>query len=309
MVDPIDRNRSEGVLRFLLDDAAGRRPLGRIPSIKTDLASLPEGQMVWFGHSGFFLHLGGLRIAVDPGLNACFPLNGFFTPFAGADIYRARDIPPLDLLILTHDHYDHVDMTPLLELKSRTARVICPLGVGAHLEYWGWDPGIITETDWGESVSLGRKKTVLCLPSQHFSGRSFERNQTLWAGYILLMDGYTLYLSGDGGYGRHFRQIASEHPHIDLAIVEDGQYNLDWAGIHLMPAAWRAAVSELRPHCVLPSHNSKFELSRHLWTEPLEAAVAGAFDVNVPLTTPMIGQPIFLDNPQKGSQPWWRCVI
>ena len=169
VIDPIDRERSSGMLRFLTEDKTGRRPLERIPSIKTDLSTLADGQMVWFGHSGFYLKLAGLSIAVDPALHACFPLGGFFKPFAGADLYQPRDIPALDLLILTHDHYDHLDMLTMRDLKNRTAHVVCPLGVGAHLEYWGWEAERIMEMDWGEKIAISAKSPpifdALTLPS------------------------------------------------------------------------------------------------------------------------------------------------
>lgn len=306
VIDPIDRNRSAGLLKFLLEDTADRRPIKRLPSIKTNLNDLADGQMVWFGHSGFFIKLPGLRIAVDPALHSCFPLKSFFKPFPGSDIYQPQDIPALDILLLTHDHYDHLDMDTMLDLKNRTARVICPLGVGAHLEYWGWDPSIITELDWGETTQLGRQARITCVPSQHFSGRTFKRNLTLWAGFILQFENFRLYLSGDGGYGRHFRQITCDFGRIDLAIVENGQYNPDWAGIHLLPPAWKAAVSELRPRCVMPCHNAKFELSRHAWFAPLEAALHITKELNIPLATPLIGQPLFLESPTKDSQAWWQ---
>lgn len=308
VIDPIDRNRTSGMLKFLTEDRTGRRPLDRIPAVKTNLAGLPEGHLVWFGHSGFFLKLAELSIAVDPALHACSPLPGFFKPFAGADLCQPADIPALDLLLLTHDHYDHLDMLTLLDLKNRTSRVICPLGVGAHLEHWGWDASIITEMDWGESEPLGRAGRITCVPGQHFSGRTLERNLTLWAGFVLELAGLCLYLSGDGGYGHHFRQVAADFKRIDLAIVEDGQYNTAWAGIHLMPPAWKAAVHELQPRAVMPCHNAKFDLSRHTWKEPLEAALANARELGVPLVMPLIGEPVALDNPACGRAPWWRSI-
>lgn len=147
VIDPIDRERSSGMLRFLTEDKTGRRPLERIPSIKTDLSTLADGQMVWFGHSGFYLKLAGLSIAVDPALHACFPLGGFFKPFAGADLYQPRDIPALNLLILTHDHYDHLDMLTMRDLKNRTAHVVC---------HSAWEP--ISNTGDGKP-SASRKWT------------------------------------------------------------------------------------------------------------------------------------------------------
>lgn len=307
--EPVKDKRSGVLLKFLVDSSPERHPASRLPSVKTDLAGLSEGRMVWLGHSGFFLHAAGMRIAVDPALSSSSPFPFLFKPFAGADIYKPRDIPALDLLVLTHDHYDHLDAATMLLLKDRTQRVICPLGVGAHLESWGWDPSIITETDWGERVRLSRRKAVHCIPSQHFSGRTLERNLTLWAGYMLELEGFNLYVSGDGGDGRHFRQVACDWNRIDLALMEDGQYDPQWAGIHLMPSAWRASVDELQPKCVMPCHNSKFELARHRWTDPLETALASARELHVPICTPLIGAPIDLTDPTRANEAWWRTVV
>lgn len=178
--------------------------------------------------------------------------------------------------------------------------------MGAHLEYWGWEAERIMEMDWGEKIALPHKGMLTCVPSQHFSGRTLERNTTLWAGFVMDLDGVTLYLSGDGGYGRHFRQIATDFRRIDFAIVEDGQYNTDWAGIHLMPPAWKAAVSELRPRFVMPCHNAKYDLSRHTWKAPLEAALVNAQTLGIALSTPLIGQIVALDNPARDTGPWWQ---
>ncbi len=309
VVDRIDTDRTLSMLGFLFEDQSAQRPPRPIPSVKTNPASIADGNLVWFGHSGFFLKMAGLSIAVDPALHACFPLGGFFKPFPGADIYTPQDIPALDVLIFTHDHYDHLDMITVREVLPRTARVICPLGVGAHLEHWGCEAEKIIELDWGETTSLGKSVRLTCTPAQHFSGRTFKRNLTLWSGFVLEADGYTLYISGDGGPGAHFAQIASAFPKIDLAIVEDGQYNPDWAGIHLLPADWKRTVATLAPRFVMPCHNSKYDLSRHTWTDPLEQALAASRELNVALATPRIGNCVSLDNPAVAANLWWREIV
>lgn len=310
VVDPIDKgNRAGKMLGFLFEDQTGQKPTSPIPSIKTDLSTLPDGSMVWFGHSGFFFKMDGLSIAVDPSLHACFPVGNFFAPFPGADIYQPRDIPHLDVLILTHDHYDHLDMITVKDIESRTDRVICPLGVGAHLEYWGWPEEKITELDWTESTAVGAHGKLTCLPSQHFSGRTFTRNQTLWCAYMLELAGSTIYLSGDGGYGRHFAQIGQMWPHIDLAIVEDGQYNVDWAGIHLLPEYWKKAVFDLGVKEVMGCHNSKYDLSRHSWIDPLMNAQMNARALGVNLVSPKIGQAVRLDRLADAHAPWWPTTV
>ena len=133
VVDPIDRDGRTGkMLAFLFEDQSAQRPQRPIPSLKTPLGDLPDGSFAWFGHSGFFLRLAGLSIAVDPALHACFPIGGFFKPFPGSDIHQPQDIPALDVLLLTHDHYDHLDMMTVKSIRDRVSRVICP---------WNWDVG------------------------------------------------------------------------------------------------------------------------------------------------------------------------
>ncbi len=308
--DPIDQgNRAGKMLGFLFEDQTGQKPSSPILSIKTDLSKLPDGSMVWFGHSGFFFKLDGLSIAVDPSLHACFPIGNFFAPFPGSDIYQPRDIPHLDVLIITHDHYDHLDMITVRDIESRTDRVICPLGVGAHFEYWGWPAEKITELDWTEHTSVGPRGKITSLPAQHFSGRTFTRNQTLWTSYMLELAGQTIYLSGDGGYGKHFAQIGDMWPHIDFGIVEDGQYNNDWAGIHLLPQYWKKAVYELGLKQVMGCHNSKYDLSRHRWIDPLLAAQTNAKELGVTLVSPKIGQAVRLDRLSDYASPWWPATI
>ena len=304
--DPIDReNRAGKMLQFLLENSSKQRPDLPVPSIKTDLSTLADGQMVWLGHSGFVLRTDSLTIVVDPALHACSPIGNFFAPFPGSDIYRPQDIPRVDVLVITHDHYDHLDMLTVREIEPRTERVVCPLGVGAHLEHWGWPAEKITELDWTEHTGLGGCGRITCLPSQHFSGRTFKRNQTLWCGFMLEVDGFHLYLSGDGGYGQHFAQIASMWPRIDLAIVENGQYNVDWAGIHLLPQDWKRAVAQLRCPAVMGCHNSKFDLSRHTWIDPMVTSARSAAELHVMHVTPKIGERVLLDRLSDFTLPWW----
>lgn len=309
VVDPIDRDgRTTKMLQFLFEDQSRQRPSAPIPSVKTPLSSIDEGSFVWLGHSGFYLRLGGLSIAVDPALHACFPIGGFFKPFPGSDIHQPEDIPLLDVLLITHDHYDHLDMLTVKAIRDRVGRVICPLGVGAHLEAWGYAPEVITELDWSEKTTIGNHGVLTCLPSQHFSGRTMKRNTTLWAAFMLELDGATIFLSGDGGYGRHFAQIGEMWPHIDFAVLEDGQYNTDWAGIHLLPKYWRKAAFDLGLTAVLASHNSKFDLSRHVWTDPMETAAASAEVLKMTLVSPRIGEPVRLDRLKDFQNRWWRSV-
>lgn len=276
-----------------------------IPHEKTDLRTLKDGEMVWLGHSGFVLRTAGLTMAVDPALNAACPVPGFFMPFKGADVYQSDDLPVIDILLITHDHYDHLDYPVIRDIRSRVKHVVCPLGVGAHFEAWGYDPRRITETVWWEDVRPAPGVRFTCVPGQHFSGRTLKMNTTLWAGYVLEIKGFTLYLSGDSGWGSHFAAVKNAFGSPDLAIMEDGQYNENWSNIHMMPTAWRRAVTDLSPRVVMPCHNSKYALSRHAWNDPLICARASANAVGTPLLTPLIGARISLADPMAAAKIWW----
>lgn len=301
----VAESRWKKITKAFAEKPEGVKPSAPVAHQKTDLSSVRNGEMLWLGHSAFYLRAEGLSIAVDPALAAACPIPGFFEPFKGADVYRAEDIPPLDVLLITHDHYDHLDYPTIAAIRSRVKRVVCPLGVGAHFEAWGYDPERITETVWYESVRLAPNLELTCLPSQHFSGRTMTMNTTLWAGFIFDIAGYKLYLSGDGGYGPHFKAVRDMFGRIDFAVLEDGQYNKEWSDIHLMPADWKLALTDIAPAVVMPCHNAKYALSRHVWTDPLTAALDNARSVRIPVTTPLIGSRIALADPAAAGKIWW----
>lgn len=304
---PAGRSQFAVMRDFLLNRNPERYPSKALPHQKANLAQLAPDSLVWLGHSSFYVNFQGLRILIDPALHQAFPLPGFFKPFAGADTYQPSDLPAADVLLITHDHYDHLDYATVQAIKNRVARVVCPLGVGVHFAAWGWEEGRITELDWMESVKLPGL-TITAVPGQHFSGRSFgNRNQTLWAGFVLEGNGYRLYHSGDSSNGPHFAQITRECGPFDLALLEDGQYNTDWPGVHMLPSAWREAVRTLAPQTVMPIHNSKFSLAPHTWHDPLDQALQTAMALDFSLATPMIGQPLALDPASRQTLSlWWR---
>lgn len=302
------KSRTEIMLSFLTESNPGRFPAGPVPHAASRLADLPDDHFAWLGHSGFFIRMGGRRLLIDPAMHQAFPFPGFYKPFPGADALQTGDLPPADVLLITHDHYDHLDSATAVALRSRVARVVCPLGVGAHFELWGWAPERITELDWFESTRDG-SLTITALPAQHFSGRTFQGNQTLWAGFMLEAGGFRLYHSGDTSFGRHFAMIREAFPTIDLALLEDGQYDEDWPGVHLLPPSWRRAAQTLAPRAVMPIHNSKFCISHHPWKDPLENAVRTADELGLALATPIIGEPVALDPALRPVfHHWWERV-
>lgn len=275
---------------FLKPD--GLNPDVPVPAIKSDLKNLADDSnvMVWFGHSSYLLQLSGKRILVDPVFCMASPVSFVNKPFKGTDIYKPEDMPDIDYLVISHDHWDHLDYQTVIRLKDRIRKVICPLGVGEHFEYWGFDKRNIIELDWYESALPDENFTVRCLPARHFSGRGLTSNKTLWASFLLETPSYKVYMGGDSGYDTHFEEIGNRYPDIDLAILENGQYNEGWRNIHIMPRYLGQAAKDLKARKVVTVHHSKYALASHRWDEPLKNEIEMAKENSLELIVPVIGQ-------------------
>lgn len=302
-----DKGRARTMLDFLFEKRERNRPESALPAIKTDLKGLNRDTnlFIWFGHSSCFIQSGGKRILVDPVFEDASPVSFFNKPFKGTDIYKADDMPDVDYLIITHDHWDHLDYKTVTRLKDRVGKVICPLGVGEHFELWKFPKEQIVEMDWYEQFTPANNFIIHCLPSRHFSGRTFRSNQTLWASFMLETPAQTIYISGDGGYDRRFSETAQRFPGIDIAIMENGQYNKDWSSIHLMPEDLIKAIRDLQPQKVLTVHNSKYALAKHAWDEPLNKIANAAGQESFNLVTPIIGEVVYLNDTLKPINRWW----
>lgn len=286
-------------------------PTDNIPTIKTDLQQLPadENALVWFGHSSYFMQLDGKRFLVDPVLSgSASPLPFGVKAFQGTDIYSYDDIPKIDYLLISHDHFDHLDYKTIMALKPKIKHIICGLGVGEHFEYWGFDPKNIIEKDWNESVVIQDNFTIHTTPARHFSGRKLSRNNTLWMSFVLDAPSMKIFVGGDSGYDTHFAAIGKQFGPFDLAILENGQYNEAWRGIHTMPEDFMKVVKDLQAQKVFPVHSSKFVLARHPWDEPLIKISELCQTTQTPLITPMIGEKVRLNDNTQIFSAWWKGV-
>ena len=311
------------ILEYAFKDRDKRTPQTPVPAVKIDLRALPRDRdlIVWFGHSSYLLQLSGRRILVDPVFYDASPVSFSNPPYPGTDIYKPQDMPDIDVLVISHDHWDHLDYRTVTELKDRVGKVVVPLGVGEHFEFWGYPPNKIVELDWyedGEAAGM----TFHCLPARHFSGRGLKRNQTLWASFLVEapalpqtegtqtggLESETppsghprkitnrVYIGGDSGYGPHFQHIGEifAADGVDLAILENGQYNEAWGEIHTLPQYLDLEVKELGARHFITVHHSKFCLSLHPWDEPLVNERKAAEKSGVPLTVLVIGRPAAL---------------
>lgn len=296
---------------FLFKKVKRKIPTDLIPSVKTNLQELASNQdvLVWFGHSSYFIQLEGKRFLIDPVFSGnASPVYGTTKAFKGTDIYTADDFPSIDYLLITHDHYDHLDYATILQLKPKIKTVICALGVGSHFEFWGFPTSNIIEKDWHEKIELDSNLTLYTTPSRHFSGRGIKRCNTLWTSFVLETKNFKMYLGGDSGYDTHFADIGTKFGPFDLALIDNGQYNPAWKYIHNLPEDVIKAMKDLKAKRVFPVHSSKFALSLHPWDEPLKK-VTELNDLSenpIPLVTPRIGELVELKNENQQFQQWWK---
>lgn len=282
------------------------KPSEPIPHVKTDLQNIdnPAPTVVWFGHSSYLINIHGKNILVDPTFSGnASPFSFMVKAFEGSNTYTVQDMPAIDLLLLTHDHYDHLDYKTFVELLPKVKKIFCSLGVGAHLEYWDTPGNMITEFDWWDTHDLDNIQFTAA-PARHFSGRGTKRGQSVWSSFILKTLQYNLYLGGDSGYETHFKAIGNKYGPFDIAILECGQYNTMWPYIHMMPEEVAQAAIDLQAKILLPVHWGKFALSLHDWDEPIQRLTKRTRELGVKITTPMIGEPVIL-NTLYPDKHWW----
>jgi L-ascorbate metabolism protein UlaG (beta-lactamase superfamily) len=295
---------------FFFNKSKRSRPKQPLPSQKTNLHDLSpeENVLVWFGHSSYFVQADGKKFLVDPVFSgSASPVSFTTKAYAGSDAYSADDIPEVDCLIITHDHWDHLDYDTVVKLKPKVKRVVTSLGTAQHLEHWGYDMATVSEHDWNESVSLGNDFTIYTTPARHFAGRTFTRNKSLWMSFVLQTPTLKIFLGGDSGYDFFFKEIGAKYGPFDLALLECGQYNEYWQYIHMMPEQTVQAAKDLGAKKLLPVHWAKFSLGLHDWDEPIKRVSAAAEKEEIPLLTPMIGQKVTLNNEQR-FEKWWELL-
>lgn len=293
---------------FLKKKAADIKPSQLIPSVKTNLHSLPDHTptIVWFGHSSYLIKYQGKNILVDPVFSGhASPISLFVKAFDGADVYGVEDMPFIDMLIITHDHYDHLDYDTVLGLKEKIGHIYTTLGVGAHLDLWGFDHQKISEFDWWQTKQISEATKITATPARHFSGRDFDRSKTLWASFVLEIGSYRLFIGGDSGYDEQFKVIGEKFGSFDIAFLECGQYNKDWPFIHMFPEQTAQAAKDLNTKVLFPVHWGKFILSDHAWDGSIKRVETAAKILEVKLTTPKIGEPISLPE-HLPNDKWWH---
>ena len=270
-----------------------------------------QARLTWFGHSAFLLQLDQKHILLDPMCS----LTPFPVPFIGSKRYSRKlpielqELPEIDAVIFSHDHYDHLDYKSVMLLKDKVKEFYVPLGVGTHLRKWGVDSAKIHELNWWDSITHD-SLTLTCTPARHFSGRAIrDRNSTLWASWVIKGLEQNIYFSGDGGYGPHFKEIGDKLGPFDIAMMECGQYNERWEAIHMYPEQTVQAAIDVRGELLIPIHWGAFTLALHAWYDPILRVTAEAARLNQPITTPVIGEPVLFPGTTYPQSKWWEAYL
>ncbi|MHA4895150.1 MBL fold metallo-hydrolase [Pedobacter sp. PWIIR3] len=285
-----------------------KSPQHAIPHIKPDFSDIEGVKVIWFGHSSYYLNIAGVKVLVDPVFSQrTSPFSFVGTKnFKGTDFISADELPDPDVILITHDHYDHLDYPTILKLKDRTKLFVTSVGAGAHLERWGIATQKIKELAWGESAEAeGLKFTAT--PARHFTGRKFKRNQSAWSAFVLETTKGSLYLGGDSGYDAHFAEVGKKYGPFELAILECGQYNHFWPLIHMFPEQTVQAAKDLQAKVLMPVHWGKFTLAAHNWDDPILRVFAEAAKLKQEMVTPIPGESVELGK-SKPNNEWWLTV-
>lgn len=298
--------------KWLFASNENREPADPIPVLKRSAAEfaspVPEARVTWVGHSTLLIEVDGKRILTDPvwGDHASpgplFGVKRFYAP-----PITLEDLPPIDAVIFSHDHYDHLNEPTIRKIKDQMPLFVAPLGLGAHLEYWGVDPDRIVELDWWEEISVGTVRLV-CTPSRHFSGRALvDRDATLWSSWAIVGAEQRVFFSGDTGMFPGFSEIGERLGPFDITLMESGAYNEQWPDIHMGPEQAVQAHQMMRGKLMIPIHWGTFNLAFHAWTEPAERVLAAADEVGAQVIVPRPGGSVEIAEGQ-AIERWWPAL-
>ncbi|WKK64599.1 MBL fold metallo-hydrolase [Lutimonas zeaxanthinifaciens] len=279
-----------------------------LPFIKKDFQKDGVPKFVWYGHSVLLLQIHNRNLLIDPmfGPDAS-PVGPIRTKrFSRSSLEIIDMLPDLDAILLTHDHYDHLDFQSIRKLKQKVGRFLVPLGVSRHLENWGIDKNSIQEFDWWDNAGIFDLELTFT-PSRHFSGRGLaDRAKSLWGGWVIKNQEFAVYWSGDGGYGDHFKEIGEKLGPFDWGFMECGQYNHRWHQIHMYPEEAVQAALDSRVQKAIPVHWGGFSLALHHWKDPIERFVKAASQNKIEFYTPQIGA--IVNGNETTYEPWWEAL-
>lgn len=306
----LDAEENRLVIFEVLSGSSDSRPPGPIPLAEPSLREQPAPlALTWLGHATTLIEIDGYRLLTDPVWSRrCSPSRTVGPVRLHPPPLPLEKLPALDAVVISHDHYDHLDMDTVRTLaRTQRAPFLAPLGVGAHLREWGIAPERIIELDWHAGTRVG-ELTLMCTPARHFSGRFLSRNNTLWASWAVIGPRHRAYFGGDTGYTESFTEIGSRYGPFDLTLLPVGAYNKAWPDIHMNPEEAVRAHVELNGGSggtMVPIHWGTFRLAPHPWAEPAERVVEAAAAAEVGVAVPKPGGRVTPASPEPVAR-WWR---
>lgn len=297
--------------KFMFENNKNRKPDFEIPTIEVDLESFAnkeskELSVIWLGHATTLINIEGTLILTDPILTKWASPIDWIGPkrFFDSPI-EIEELPILDAVLISHNHYDHLDKESVLRLNGITKIFIVPTGVEKHLMNWGISSNKIIIKNWGDAFQLNDKTEIITTPAHHFSGRGlFDRNKTLWASFIIKSENHSLYFGGDSGYFKGYKEIGKKHGPFDITILPIGAYSKMWQSIHMNAEEGMQAHVDLKGNLLIPIHWGTFNLSLHSWIEPAEHLIAASIKENVNFVIPKPGE-IVNANSKPVLEKWW----
>jgi L-ascorbate metabolism protein UlaG (beta-lactamase superfamily) len=313
-VNPVPTDKLEpgtlmAMLREELFGGEERVPKTRIAVVrraKADFATAPALRATWIGHASTLIEIDGRRVLTDPIWSERASPSTWVGPlrFHPPPLPLA-ELPAIDVVLISHDHFDHLDMATVKELAARGTRFAVPLGIGAHFDVWGIDPTRVIELDWHERTEIAGLR-IIAAPARHYSGRNPLRgDETLWASWVIVGPTRRAFFSGDSGYFDGFAATGAKHGPFDIAIVKIGASHWTWADIHMQPEDAVRTALDVRARLLMPVHWGTFNLAVHAWNEPASRVVAAAKKANLPLVIPRPGELVNAAEPPSLVE-WWR---
>lgn len=287
-------------------------PETKLPAQKPEFLSNPSAEdltITWFGHSTVLIQMNGINILTDPVFSECASPVSMVGPKRFSELpITTEELPHIDVVLISHDHYDHLDYETIKAIDQKVDAYLVPLGVENHLERWGIDEDKVQNFAWWEDTKINGL-SITSTPARHYSNRSItDRFSTLWGSWVLKSDTCQLYISGDSGYGTHYEEIKKRFGKFDVVLVDSGQYDITWPEVHMNPEEAYQAAKILEADVIMPIHWGAFKLANHPWDDPVERFLIAAKEEENKVVTPKIGQTMNVNNASQYTERWWRTI-
>jgi L-ascorbate metabolism protein UlaG (beta-lactamase superfamily) len=309
-----DESSFKGLLEFFIlkKDKIPRKKIQnyKLDSTKIENPDNTKTQITWFGHSSVLIQSKKINILTDPVFSKRASPFQFIGPksFKYQNKLKLNELPEIDYVLISHDHYDHLDYKTVKKLNEKVKNFLVPLGVKSHLIKWGIKAKKIKEFNWWDEKIIDDNTLFAYTPAQHFSGRKLtDRFKTLWGSWVIKINNKSIFFSGDSGYFKGFKEIGNKYGPFNLTMIENGAYSKHWPYVHMFPEETMQAHIDLKGEKIMPIHWGKFDLSYHPWREPVERLIETAKQTKQTIITPQLFETFNLET-KTNFKKWWKTL-